>query len=256
MPPKRMSTQFSPRRFRRLIAGVAVLLLLALFVHLGQWQSGKADAGLEQRARYAARANDPPVTIGSSLADAARLEFARVVARGEYESAGQFYVDNQIHDGRPGVHVITPLRIAGGETRLLVNRGWVAWPDRRVPPPAMPPPAGPQTLTGLAAAPAVPAFMWMPDRAEAFPTLWRALDVARFARESGRTVQPVVLYLEGEAGLVPVRPAPTDKVEMHRGYALQWYGMAVALLLFYAIAALRKARSNQAGTEADGGEAK
>lgn len=246
-----MPIQFSPPRFRRLIPGLAVLALLALFIHLGQWQSEKAESGLERRALHASRTSAPPLHIGSQLVDAGALEFARVSVRGEYEPERQFYLDNQIDAGRPGVHVITPLKIQGGETRILVSRGWLGWPDRQVPPAAMPPSVGLQVLTGLAAAPTVPAYLLMPERAENFGEVRHAIDVARFARESGQAVQPVALYLDHQAGLLPFQPRPTDKVEMHRSYALQWYGLAVALALFYAIAAFRKTPRKQTEPKAD-----
>lgn len=250
-----MPTQFYPRRFGRLIAGVAVLTLLTLFIHLGQWQAKKAEAGLEQRERYAARAGAPPVRIDGELVDAKAMEFARVSVRGEYEPERQFYIDNQLNGGQPGVHVVTPLKIEGGDTRILVNRGWIGWPDRSVPPAPMRPPPGPQQLTGLVAAPAVPAFLLMPERAEAFAGLQPALDVPRFARESGLAVQPLALYLDHEDGLVPFQPEPADKVDMHRGYAMQWYGIAVALVVFYAVVLLRKTSQGRGEPGSEGGGA-
>jgi len=32
---------------------------------------------------------------------------------------------------------------------------------------------------------------------------------------------------------------PEDRVAMHRGYAFQWFGMALALLVFYLVAHIR-----------------
>lgn len=236
-----MQTFFS--RFQpRLIPGLAVLALLALFIHLGLWQADKAEQGEAQRALYAARSQQPPFLIGTERLAPENLVYARGAVRGEYDAAQQFYVDNQVENGRPGVHVITPLKIEGGDTRILVNRGWVAWEDRRTPPRASTP-AGAVEVAGIVVIPARQKYLLVPDRQEAWPELWSVLDIERYTKVSTHPVQPMVLRLTStanDAGLVRNWPQPEDKVAMHKGYALQWFGMAVALLGFYFIASFRR----------------
>lgn len=230
-------------RFRpRLIPGLAVLALLALFVHLGLWQAGKAGRSAELAALYDARSKHPPIPLGTRLANPEGLVYAHVAVRGEYDAAHQFYLDNQVENGRPGVHVLTPLKIAGGDTRVLVNRGWLAWADRQVRPHAATP-AGIVEITGIAVMPDKQKYLLMPDRREAWPELWSALDMDRFVEATAFQVQPVVLHLTSPVqhdGLVASRPQPEDKTAMHQGYALQWFGMAVVLLGFYIWTSFRK----------------
>lgn len=237
-----MQTVFS--RFRpRLIPALATLALCAVFVHLGLWQAGKGERAAAQRALYAARSAQPPLAIGADPVAAADYQFAAAVVRGEYEPAGQFYLDNQVEQGRPGVHVITPLKIAGGDTRILVNRGWAAWADRRAPP-RVAVPAGVATLTGIAVVPMPRRYLLMPDRQEAWPQLRASLDLDAYAQTARHPVQPVILRLTsaaGDDGLVRNWPPPEDKVAMHRGYALQWFGMACVLVVFFLYTSFRKA---------------
>src|SRR5258706_730699 len=47
-----------------------------------------------------------------------------VVLRGALEAKHTVFIDNKIHRGAPGYHVVQPLRLAGGK-HGLVNRGWV-----------------------------------------------------------------------------------------------------------------------------------
>jgi surfeit locus 1 family protein len=62
----------------------------------------------------------------------------------------------------------------------------------------------------------------------------------RFAKEASFAVQPVVVLQSGEGdGLVRKWPPPEDRVARHQSYAYQWFGMAVALLIFYAVASVR-----------------
>lgn len=231
-------SRFQPR----LIPGLAVLALLALFIHLGLWQAGKAERSRELAALYAARSKHPPIQIGTRPVKPEDLVYAHVVVRGEYEAAHQFYLDNQVENGRPGVHVITPLKIEGGDTRVLVNRGWAAWADRQARP-HVDTPVGTVEITGIAVIPHQQNYLLMPDRREVWPELWSALDVNRFAEKTTYQLQPVILHLTSpgqDGNLVIVRPQPEDKTAMHKGYALQWFGMAAVLLGFYIWTSFRK----------------
>jgi len=226
----------------RLIPGLAALALLALFIHLGLWQAGKAERSAELVALYDARSKHPPISIGTRPLNPEGLVYAQVVARGEYDAALQFYIDNQVENGRPGVHVITPLKIEGSDTRVLVNRGWAAWENRQERP-RVGTTGGTVAVTGIAVITDKPKYLLMPDRRAAWPDLWSALDIERFVEETAFQVQPVILHLtsSGQDGrLVPNRPQPEDKTAMHKGYALQWFGMAVVLLGFYIWTVFRK----------------
>jgi surfeit locus 1 family protein len=117
---------------RTYVAIVGLLLLGALFAALGVWQLGRAETSRATRTQF-----DDGVTeamleaLPSSLEDTAR--FRRLEVGGEYVGRPQFLLDNMLHDGVAGYHVVTALRIPGRRERVLVNRGWVpAGGDRRV----------------------------------------------------------------------------------------------------------------------------
>ena len=111
---------------------VAILGLLAfgaLFTSLGAWQVRRADESRATLAQFASGAETVLATLPASLDDAAR--FHRVEVEGEYSVEQQFLLDNMLHDGAAGYHVLTPLRMRGSERRVLVNRGWVPVGDRQ-----------------------------------------------------------------------------------------------------------------------------
>ena len=231
-------------RFRfKLLPALGTLLGMALFVYLGLWQSGKGDrlqAVLDQRA---ARHALGPVPVGAALVDAAQLQDAPITVRGVYEPQWQFYLDNRQENDLPGVHVITPLKINGSDTRILINRGWVGWTQGRGVLPVVATPAGQVQITGLASVPSTKKFFLMPERPEASNKLVPRLDLARFAAQLGQPLQPVVLLqdsTDAADGLVRHWAPPENRVGMHRGYAFQWFGMALALLVFFGVASLRK----------------
>ena len=233
--------QFKPR----LIPTLATLGLLALFVHLGLWQSGKAQRRAAELAQHSERARQGPTVIHASPVNPAQLQDAPVTVRGRYEPEHMVFIDNRQENGQPGVHVVTPLKIEGSETRILVNRGWVGWTQGRQTLPLVATPQGVVQVSGVAAVPVNKRFFLMPEHAETRAQLWSRLDLPRFASEHAYPLQAVVLLqASGDApdGLVRHWQPPEDRVAMHQSYAFQWFAMAGALLVFYTVASLRRKR--------------
>ncbi|TXT39784.1 MAG: surfeit locus 1 [Comamonadaceae bacterium] len=241
------STISSPMRFQiRLIPTLAMLLGLAVLVTLGAWQSGKGERLAQELAQRAERSQLGPSVVTGQLLDGASAHDAPFTVVGTYEAEHQIFLDNRQENDQPGVHVITPLKIEGSETRILINRGWVGWTQGRSVLPVVATPTGRVQVTGLAAVPSTKKFFLMPDHPEAPNKLWAKLDMARFQNLLGHPLQPVVLQQTGGDApdtLVRHWPPPEDRVGKHRGYAFQWFGMALALVLFYLFACFRKGES-------------
>ena len=74
--------------------------------------------------------------LGSKLAsvseiarDTSTAAFRRASASGVYDFANEFALASRTRQGSPGVNIITPLKLTGRDTAVLVNRGWVYAPD-------------------------------------------------------------------------------------------------------------------------------
>jgi surfeit locus 1 family protein len=107
------------------LAVVGLLALAALFASLGSWQLRRAEASRVTLAQFASgAAGDALATLPTHLDEGVR--FRRVEVEGEYVEAPQFLLDNMLHDGAVGYHVLTALRMSGRREQLLVNRGWVS----------------------------------------------------------------------------------------------------------------------------------
>ena len=65
--------------------------------------------------------------------------------------------------------------------------------------------------------------------------VWQNLVLARYAKWSGLKLQPIVLQQTSDAadGLERAWARPDTGVNMHRGYAFQWYALAFTLLISY-----------------------
>lgn len=236
------------RRFRPGLAPtLLVLVCLPVFVGLGFWQLERAEEKLRLQAEYDARASGPPVTVAPYPQRAEQLQFYRVRARGHYDPGYQVLLDNRVHQGRAGYHVLTPLRIEGGELRVLVNRGWVPLGADRTQLPHIEAPPGLQEITGIATVPAEQVFS-LGDPTPVtrhWPQVWQHMDLRQYAALVPFPVQPVVVLLDPElpGGYVRDWQRLDSGIAVHQGYAVQWFALAAALLggyLFYGLRAARR----------------
>jgi surfeit locus 1 family protein len=118
--------------FRSYVAIFGLFALGVLFASLGTWQLRRAETSRATHAQFDGGATETVLpALPSELEDGQR--FRRVEVYGEFVDRPQFLLDNMLHDGVAGYHVLTALRVPGRREHVLVNRGWVpAGGDRRV----------------------------------------------------------------------------------------------------------------------------
>lgn len=226
-----ISFSFRPPWWATLAAAAGITLTLAL----GNWQLERASQkeALQQRLEHFSR--EPPIRLSAALAHPENLRLRRVEVRGEFAARETFYVDNRVHQGRVGYYVVTPLRIAGSDTYVLVNRGWVAGTGRRESLPAVQTPGGTVTVTGIVVPGRERIMALSDDPAEG--RVWQRIDVERFQRRFPFPLLPIVVQQVGDAGdgLVRDWPAFDLGIERHKAYALQWFAFAATILVLYIV---------------------
>jgi surfeit locus 1 family protein len=231
------------RHFRpSLLPTVAALLAALLTVSLGNWQRGRAMEKQLVHDQLMARRVLPPLSLKGNETVAEDLVFRRVVARGTFEARNQLYLDNKSHQGKVGVHVVTPMRLADSNRILLVNRGWMPRPREYPAMPVVAAPFGTVEIAGLAVTP-VKRFLELTDNT-AQGALWQNLTIARAQELLGETVMPVILQQDVvSSGLVPVNESPDAGIDKHRGYAFQWYALATLVVLLWLGLNFRKVKN-------------
>ena len=115
---------------RRLLLTLAVLFGALIMVRLGFWQLERRTERLAQNALITRRLEEPPVRITGPVADPVVLEYRHVAVAGTFDYAHEVVLLNRSRGGAPGVHVLTPLRIAGSDRAVLVDRGWIPYEQR------------------------------------------------------------------------------------------------------------------------------
>jgi surfeit locus 1 family protein len=232
MGPWRFSPGFWPT--------LAMLVLLALTLALGNWQRERAQSKRALQALYDSAISARPIHVDGALPDRESVLYRRLVLEGRFDEHHTILLDNRVRNGIAGYHVLTPLRLAGSPRAVLVNRGWLAagrTRDQVVIPPA---PAGEVRLAGIAVDPHTRYLELGP--ADPAGKVWQNLDFARYARASGLDLQPVLLMQTSESadGLKRDWPRPDSGVATHVGYALQWFGLAATLVGLWLVLNVRR----------------
>jgi len=218
---------------------IGAAALIALTVCLGVWQTHRGDEKEERQRQLEARVRETAVVLTGSVESAEPLLYRRVRASGDFQAAGQIYVDNQVLQERAGYFVVTPLQLRDGAV-VLVNRGWIArGPAYPAPPPA-PPPAGTVEVAGLATLPPARFLELGPAMSG---NVWQNLTIARYRETTKSKVLPVVVLSDAPgAGLEAVHETPDSGVAKHREYALTWFALAATTLALWVGLNLARAR--------------
>lgn len=237
-----MTRTLYSRRQIAIWGGLLMLVLLPLFGCLGHWQWEKAETKFARQAELDTRSQGTLLEMPGQPADAESLRYHRFVLRGEYDAARQVLIDNRVHAGQAGYHVVTPFKLKGSEAHVLVNRGWVPAGSERKVLPQVPPPAGPIVLTGVAVVPPGRFFTLGGTAAGSAGPVWQNLDLERFRSSVDYPLQPVVIQLDAASpsGYVRDWPRPDERADRNLGYAVQWFGFAFASLCIWLYFLLRR----------------
>ena len=216
----------------RLVPTLAAAAMVAITVSLGNWQSARAQEKALLQALLEKRESEAPLTLTGQAGSAEVLRFRRVRAKGHFVADGQIFVDNRVHQGRAGFHVVTPLAISGSQAQVLVNRGWVARSAAYPAPPEVPVPDGERTVEGLATVPPARVLELSADTVSG--SVWQNLSVARYAARVRRDVLPVVVLATMPApGLAVVVEKPDTGIAKHQEYSLTWYSLAITVVALW-----------------------
>jgi surfeit locus 1 family protein len=231
---------------RTYVAICGLLALGVLFASLGTWQLRRAETSRVTRAQFDGGATETLLpALPRELDDAQR--FRRVEVHGEFVERPQFLLDNMLHDGVAGYHVLSALQISGRRERLLVNRGWIAaGGDRRVLP-DVEVGSEPRNVSGRLERLPLPGMRLGSDdesdsRAEV--TVLQYPTAEQLARRLGETVYDYQLLLDAAApdGYLREWQAPGPAPERNIAYAGQWWALAIGALGAAIVIGFRTAR--------------
>lgn len=234
-PPQFGAYRFAPSFWPSLIFAILFPVLLGL----GFWQMERASAKQGLIERRAASEVIAPLAIGPTTRLSNDDRYRPAVVRGRYLDEQQWLLDNRLYRGQAGYHVFTPFVLQGEQTpSLVINRGWVSVGETREFLPRLPVPGDLVELSGRLDSPASVGLVVgeVPLGSIADRVRLQSLDIQALAAARGLPLKRYALVLdEGQVGGLQHdwSPIPPMGPEKHLGYAVQWFGLAVALLIIY-----------------------
>ncbi|MEX0622850.1 SURF1 family protein [Saccharospirillum sp.] len=219
---------------------VFVAVFLPLFVALGFWQLNRAEQKTQLEAQLQARTVIEPLTNSTDPVD---YQLYRLTA--ELDSDTPWLLDNRTWEGQVGYEVWVPLD--AGDRWYLASLGWVSGSADRRQLPELAFPTGSRVWVG----------QWRPlsdsivladtPLTDQWPQVIQAIAPQAMAEKMQREAPAGLLQLTaGQPGVGQVIWTPSVmSAQMHTGYALQWFAMAVALAAMYGFAGVHFGRRRE-----------
>jgi len=231
-------------RVRWIFLSLVVVAAAAGMVRLGFWQLDR----MKQRQAFNYTVQEQQARAVLDLnqfhggEDLTAMEYRSVAVEGEYLHSEQVALRNQVTNGLPGFHLLTPLKIDGKDQVVLVDRGWIPLEDAEMTQWSLYDEAGRVEVRGVIRKPTpTNRIGGIPD-----PTLqpgqirldtWNVIDLDRLSNQmSGPLVRVYIQQSPDPAWTgLPIRSEPVLNLTEgpHLGYAIQWFTFAAIALFGY-----------------------
>lgn len=208
-------------------------LFLPILLRLGFWQLERAEEKKQLLNRYNAR-QISAVEPFESIDHQADRQYLKVAIAGTVRTNPTLLLDNRVRQGKPGFEVINIVDTREGP--VLVNRGWIqANLDRSLLPQveSLAVPEDGRLQGYLYLSPGKQLMLgediWDPKAAIA---VIQNAEPEAVSGKMGEAFYPYTLRLAKSAGgLIADWPIVNVAPGKHTGYAVQWFAMAVTLVL-------------------------
>ena len=212
---------------------VLSVVIAAVCVKLGFWQIRRLHERQAYNAIVASRLGEAPVTMDQLPRDTATQHYRRVTVAGIYDYTHQIVLTSRSYQGSPGINLITPVRVPGTDTAVLVNRGWIYAADGTT-----------ANETLWREADSVHAVGYVTPfstqgvgnaRLPSHPKAYRWLGTTIARDIFPYPVHPFLVVLQGDVkvqgGTLPRVDAPPLDEGPHRSYAIQWFAFAIIAIV-------------------------
>jgi surfeit locus 1 family protein len=221
------------------------MAVVALCLRLGFWQLDRADTKASWQQQQVERSGRDPLSLNEALALSEPANYP-IRVHGQFDNDRVILLDNRVLDRVAGYHVLTPLQADDGKW-VLVNRGWTARGADRSVLPDIAPISGNVVVEGFAYQYSDRTFTLADDDLSmpSWPLRLQKIEIDALAAILGVELAPFEIRVHPDAVLESGKQMPRvwhDPLmgpEKHRGYAVQWFAMATAALLFFLITGFR-----------------
>lgn len=232
------------------VATALTLMLIGLFVYLGFWQLDRMHQ--KQRLSESLKHRMQEEVLDFSANEAAMIDrdidsfrFHLMKVTGSFLENRDILLDNQILQGHPGYHVITPFLNTETNSIILVDRGWISWGEDRSELPEIPKIQGTHTLIGLVNQfPNGLKLAYPEPNADLGPYRVQNINYVELSSLLKLPVHHFILQLTDDSPFAftigPIYFGLSS--DRHLGYAVQWFTMALAVLIYYLVVNLKHSK--------------
>jgi surfeit locus 1 family protein len=227
-----------PIKIKNWKLAILAVVFICLFTSLGCWQLSRADQKKLLLKSFDDRTTHVPYGA-SDLKQPGDWRFFRVNLAGTFDNQHTVLLDNKISHSRLGYEIYTPFKANGLSTPLLVDRGFVPMGTTRNALPTIREMTGTVTITGmLNRSPTYVAFGQINESPQiSWPLRIEYVNLSELAKLVGYPFFPYILSLS------PTDPSAyaiewqivTMGPERHMGYAVQWFALALTLLILFVV---------------------
>jgi surfeit locus 1 family protein len=228
----------------RWIPLIATLVVAGIGIALGNWQTRRAEEKIAIADSIAARSQLDPLPIQTLPENAVPEEFRPLTVTGTFVKDWPVYLDNRPLNGKAGFYLLMPLRVAGSERVVLVQRGWFPRdPQDRQRLPSIAVSNDEVKLIGRVRT-SIGKLMQLGETPVLTPgAIVQNVNIQALAAASKLPLQNFIIEQTNDLGdgLVRDWPLPSAGVDTHRAYAFQWYALSAAAFLFFIVTGFRRA---------------
>ena len=228
---------------------IMALLVMLVMLRLGVWQLERAAFKQDIVDRRVQQSELPAIDLDKLMLPTEYDEYRfRAVSMSPLEWSGEVILhDNEVLNKRVGYDVYTIAK-SGAGTSILVKLGWQGKPMDLVQVEQIVAQFDRATVVGRLNLLPSPPPLWSQNDAAVSGRIWQFLPLQQLQEQYDSTVFPLVLELRpgSDSPLKLVwRQIETADADVHRAYALQWFAMAAALLIFCLIGTVRRLRASR-----------
>lgn len=221
------------------IAWFFFLICFGTTLALGTWQVERLQWKQGLIAAIATAKLSAPITNSALPSDESALkekEFFPVKLTGTLDTRTEFALTPRYFRDQFGYFILSPFTLTNGRV-VLVNRGWVPAKMKEADARNEKPITKHMTITGLIRVGNERNWVTPPNQPD--KNLWFGRDVAEMAAHAKLArVIPAMVDLVGEQDITHV-PVPSDGTirlrNDHLSYILTWYGIALGILVIFAV---------------------
>jgi surfeit locus 1 family protein len=224
----------------KLIPTLIFAITFCGFIVLGFWQIDRADQKNVLNSNYTDRQQEAIIVLDKNnvIDEKSSLLWRKVEFEGSFINKQNIILDNQIFNQIAGFNIITPFKIKGSDSLVLVNRGWHPNLKNREMLPIINEISGERILQGHIASFPVSGIKLGKNNIETLNSQifrFQRLDAAELNYFFSAKIMPYMIYLDPiiDKELYGNFKLPAPDSQKNYGYAFQWFAFAITLLIIF-----------------------